>query len=62
MADESENIKNFLEDLRKITIKHKLSINGCGCCGSPFLDTISDESGHYITVDGDCLEWESENE
>lgn len=26
----------FLQDYRKLVLKHKIHISGCGCCGSPF--------------------------
>lgn len=30
----------FLRDLTGITNKHGITINGCGCCGSPFLGKV----------------------
>lgn len=38
-----ENLKAFLKELSALTRKHKISISGCGCCGSPYLQEISDE-------------------
>ncbi|MEU3785230.1 hypothetical protein [Streptomyces sp900129855] len=31
-------IEEFLEDLAALTAKHGILIEGCGCCGSPFLE------------------------
>ncbi len=41
MRPSKANALAFLEDLEKITRKHKIAIGGCGCCGSPFLEGIS---------------------
>ena len=30
----------FLEDLKKVYEKHGLYIDGCGCCGSPYVEEI----------------------
>lgn len=35
-------IKRFLEDYKKLCQKYKMGLRGCGCCGSPYLD-----SDHY---------------
>jgi hypothetical protein len=63
MNDKSESTKNFLEDLRKITLKHGISIAGCGCCGSPFIDPITDKDGFYeINDQGEWLIWETKHD
>ncbi len=37
---DNEKIKAFLKDLTELSIKHNLVIGGCGCCGSPFINTM----------------------
>lgn len=32
----------FLKELTALTHKYGLVVNGCGCCGSPRLDTIEE--------------------
>ncbi len=43
--------KEFLEELKALTLKHRLVIGGCGCCGSPHLSSLDEdyipEEGHY---------------
>lgn len=36
----------FLADLTALTQKHGIEIDGCGCCGSPYL-WATDELGEY---------------
>ena len=38
----AENIDNFLKELKELSIKHKMTISGCGCCGSPIVCNIND--------------------
>lgn len=33
-----EREQQFIKELTALTKKHKVSIGGCGCCGSPYLD------------------------
>ena len=42
--------KQFLEELRLLTLKYRLRIWGCGCCGTPALLELEkeEETGHYI--------------
>ena len=37
---------NFLQELTAISRKYRLAVDGCGCCGSPFL----------VELPEDCLE------
>ena len=55
-----QRITVFLDDLRLLAEKHGLSVQGCGCCGSPFLcdrdgmivaDTLQVVGGQYETKD-----------
>jgi len=36
------NILEFLKELSALTLKYKVRIHGCGCCGSPFLLSIDE--------------------
>lgn len=38
----------FLADLTALTQKHGIEIDGCGCCGSPYLWATNDEGGYKI--------------
>ncbi len=44
MKNYKEREKEFLKELTDLTLKYKICISGCGCCGSPALDDISDEN------------------
>ncbi len=43
----------FLEELTALSRKHGIKIDGCGCCGSPYLSDLDDEDKHpkakYVT-------------
>jgi hypothetical protein len=49
------NLEMFLKELTELTKKYKLTICGCGCCGSPSID---DENK---TIGGN-LDWNYEKE
>jgi len=34
---------DFLTELEILTRKHGIAIGGCGCCGSPWLEELSDK-------------------
>lgn len=60
-----EVIKDFLKDLTKLSRKHKITIGGCGCCGSPYLVEIK-KSGRYVienieTSTPEKLQWINED-
>lgn len=40
--------EDFLEELTKLTKKHKIFIGGCGCCGSPYLVDFNSVAGEKI--------------
>ena len=42
----------FLEELSELTKKYNISIEGCGCCGSPFLVYLGNK-----TVIGENISW-----
>ena len=46
----------FLKELTELTKKYGIYINGCGCCGSPYL---TEDEPEY--VDGD-LQWDKESQ
>lgn len=62
MSTEDEIIAEFKRELAALTKKHRVSIGGCGCCGSPWLthhkadDKEFDADGRY-SDGGDDLKW-----
>jgi Fe-S oxidoreductase len=57
---------DFIRELETLTRKYGITIGGCGCCGSPFLDTLKEaeavpEAGYAIDLvndePGDELRW-----
>lgn len=38
------NQLEFVKELEKLTKKYGVAIEGCGCCGSPYLKNISVDS------------------
>lgn len=38
IAERKAREEAFMLDLKELTVKHGVVIDGCGCCGSPFLD------------------------
>ena len=49
------DMNKFLEELSELTKKYNISINGCGCCGSPYFTRLDDG-----TLIGDDLYWNVE--
>lgn len=41
--NKQERSKLFLEELTQLSKKHRIAVNGCGCCGSPYLSDIPEE-------------------
>lgn len=58
-----DEMDEFLRELSALTRKHKITIGGCGCCGSPFLDSLKDGDGDgkYMIRDNENLRWKSDN-
>lgn len=52
---EQENMKEFLAELTKLAIKHNLVIDGCGCCGSPWVNPQNGAAanGQYSEAGGE---------
>lgn len=46
----TENLEEFLKELTELSNKYKIYIGGCGCCGSPHLNSGDEAEGEY-TVD-----------
>ena len=47
----------FLAELSELTKKYGITINGCGCCGSPWCSRLEDG-----TLIGGLLRWDEENQ
>ena len=50
-------LNKFLTELSELTKKYGITINGCGCCGSPWCSQL--ENGTLI---GGLLHWNEENQ
>jgi len=37
--EEKKFLSNFVKELIQVCAKHKISLGGCGCCGSPYFDS-----------------------
>ena len=47
-----KKIELFLSDLLELTKKHRIYIQGCGCCGSPYLFELEkNEAALHYSVD-----------
>lgn len=40
----TEQAHEFLKELTALTHKYKIVIGGCGCCGSPHINPLDDET------------------
>lgn len=60
---EKDSVREFLRELSKLSRRHKISIGGCGCCGSPSLSAMRKGVGRYeVTQDFDGLHWKRDDE
>ena len=61
---EKDNVREFLRELSKLSRRYKISIGGCGCCGSPFLTPMGKSDGRYevTTENFDELHWKRDND
>lgn len=49
-SDDPEKVGAFLAELTILTRKHGIRIDGCGCCGSPFLADLREEDRTKVYV------------
>lgn len=42
---ELDELKAFLEEYETLCQKYRFSIEGCGCCGSPYV--FREDDGHF---------------
>jgi hypothetical protein len=54
-----DDVTAFLADLSALTLKHGIKIDGCGCCGSPYLSDLTQEEKdfEYKAPQQECLSW-----
>lgn len=50
---QGERVKAFLKELAELTKKYGLSIGGCGCCGSPWIWDLQNNSMPYDSLNFD---------
>lgn len=46
-----ERQSQFLKELSALSRKHKITVGGCGCCGSPWLHHDSKLRGGKYEID-----------
>ena len=51
-----KKVKCFLNELSELTRKYGIKIDGCGCCGSPWIEDI--RTGNTV----DSLEYDDEKQ
>lgn len=57
---DATKLKSFLAELSTLTLKYRIVIHGCGCCGSPFLEPLTPEQAEFeyeIDPSEDHLKW-----
>lgn len=53
--NETERILNFLNEYKSLCKKYNVSIEGCGCCGSPFIKTENGTTDfENVSFDFEC--------
>lgn len=38
-----DEFRAFLTDYQQLVKKHRMYLDGCGCCDSPFVNTVDDD-------------------
>lgn len=67
MEEKEDRVRKFLKELSELSLKYKITIGGCGCCGSPWINTNENlkNGGKYKVssedVNGSDLMWVSNN-
>lgn len=51
-----EKLKPFLEALTDLCDRHGFEIDGCGCCGSPWVQTQTKGGPFVCEIDGAFLQ------
>lgn len=62
---DSQRLTSFLEELTLISRKYRIQIQGCGCCGSPWVAALEDKQENYrytVMQRGDDLALRSEDD
>lgn len=44
--NKKEKVKKFIDELETLSRKHGITIDGCGCCDSPYLIFIDDNNNN----------------
>jgi hypothetical protein len=57
-----EQIEAFLTELTELSRKYGITIGGCGCCGSPSLDELSEKEKNGKYVYSDNIGWSNYHE
>ena len=60
---EKDMVDAFLSELSELTRRHKITIDGCGCCTSPFLSSLEDDEDsaeykYFVDEDNGYLSWD----
>jgi len=57
-----ERIDAFLKQLTELSLRTGVVIGGCGCCGSPFMQSTDKkcvpEVGFYASDEYENIEWQ----
>lgn len=55
-----KDIEGFLKELTNLSLSYGIIVGGCGCCGSPYLESADND----LDIDGisyDDLTWEEDH-
>lgn len=55
-----QRVRDFIVGLEELSRKHGVYVGGCGCCGSPYVQTEDNvyppEAGYMASGDGNAVE------